>query len=386
MFFYTIPKGGTLLKKFLLFFSGLFLFAAGVMTLYNRFFFAPESKTEEKSIYTLLSGTPDYDYIGEIENLIARKKFSEAETLCQDLIAADLPQRREAEILQNICKQNLHSVRFKLLRTADAFLTGESGSSIETLGGAVAADMLFYGDIRDLMMQGYYRSTGQKYDPFIITLSGVGIITEFADVADLVPALLKSLYKTGAFTRNFSTILLNTFRRIIKYRRIDSHARNIFYTSGNLVKQAGFIRSKNIFRVIDTENELLRFAGHVAKSPEETHLMVKAAGKNSLEILEKLSRGKDRKLKKILLQKGKNISRIPKISARIGKIFYKHHDNMATLCRKFLHRNFLLIAIPLLIAGTVLLFAAFYRKRKKSAPSQLDAKSSAPRPAACDRE
>src|SRR5205085_125212 len=68
----------------------------------------------------------------------------------------------------------------------------------EMLIGAVAADMLVVGDIRDLLIQSYKFASGGDADPVIAALSAVGLATTLAPEIDWAPALLKAARRAGS--------------------------------------------------------------------------------------------------------------------------------------------------------------------------------------------
>src|SRR5207253_4444095 len=85
----------------------------------------------------------------------------------------------------------------ELLRGA---LVGE-GNSLESLIGAVAADMFVVGDVRDLVIQGGRLAVDGESDELILALSAVGVLTTVMPEVDWIAAFLKVAKKAGSLSR-----------------------------------------------------------------------------------------------------------------------------------------------------------------------------------------
>jgi hypothetical protein len=93
--------------------------------------------------------------------------------------------------------------------------TGEGESAAE-LGGAIAADLLVFGDVRDLVIQGGRALRGEPTDPLLIALSTAGIALTVTPAADLGLAVLKFARRTGALGVRLAEDLLALTRRSLR--------------------------------------------------------------------------------------------------------------------------------------------------------------------------
>lgn len=78
--------------------------------------------------------------------------------------------------------------------------------------GAAAADMVVYGDLRDLAVQGYKGLTGEEVNTLIVALSIVGLGTTFALQADWGVTIIKSFVKMGEVSAGFLKRIINLFK------------------------------------------------------------------------------------------------------------------------------------------------------------------------------
>ena len=103
-----------------------------------------------------LENLPDYDYVSEIKSLIKGKRYGEAIVLCEDVQKLELPCAPEIAALKTQAEKESKSVWNRIYKSGRAFITGNPDGSIEEIGGSVVSDMVMYGDIRDLVKQGWY--------------------------------------------------------------------------------------------------------------------------------------------------------------------------------------------------------------------------------------
>lgn len=81
-------------------------------------------------------------------------------------------------------------------------------ASLEGLVGAVAADMLVVGDVRDLLIEGGKWALDGETDEVILALSAAGLATTLAPAADWAPAVLKAARRAGAMTKGLSEFIV----------------------------------------------------------------------------------------------------------------------------------------------------------------------------------
>lgn len=301
------------LQRFLRMALGILLVVVAIVV-WNKHHAQYRNVEEARKIEQELNALPDHDYIAEIRQLIKDKRYGEAIILCEDVQKAELPCAAEAAALKAGAERENKSIWNRIYKSGRAFITGNPDGSIEEIGGSIASDMLMYGDIRDLVKQGYFKLTKQETDPLIATLAAVGLLTEFVDVADWAPAALKAMKKAGAITRKLADSLLTMCKKIIKTRKMDGAAKAFFKNTKNMLDSAGFIRTKNIFKHVEQADDLALLAAKTKGNAAVTHLVSKHAGKESVNVLKNASPGFVEKL----VRKGR-------LALRLFKSYHKHH-------------------------------------------------------------
>ncbi|MBR7104184.1 MAG: hypothetical protein IKC65_04515 [Lentisphaeria bacterium] len=244
-----------------------------------------------------LSRLPDYDYIPDIRALMKEKKFGEARVLCEDVLAGETPERASVEILRALCDEELGSLRQRLLRAGKAFVTGDPGSSIEEAGAAVAADMVMYGDLRDLFLQGYYKVTGRETDWFIAAAAAAGLASEIVDAVDWAPACLKALRRTAAVSDTLGKSLVKNLKSRKTAVPLLKDLKEIYF-------KGGFLRTKKIVSTLSSAGDLKQAAVVVGHSPRTAHLIARSAGKKAPEVFAGLEHVRDAAFFKRLFLKG----------------------------------------------------------------------------------
>ena len=300
---------------------------------------------------SVLDRLPDHDYISEINELIKQKRFGEAKTLCEDVIALQLPCAAQAEELKVQSKKESKKIFNRLYKVGKGFVSGNPDGSLEELGGSVVSDMLMYGDIRDLAQQGWYKVTGKETDPVIAGLAAVGLLTEFADVADWAPAALKAFRKIGAITDTLGKYILKITADIAKTRKLAPACKEFFGNLKTLLDKAGFIRSGSIVKYAQNADEIALLAKSTKNSPHATHLVARAADKRTCEVIEAVNKHKDSPaLMKKIAQKG---AKSVRLITRGGKILYKGH--LAQILRQMLGGYFYLLCLVIASCGAFLI-------------------------------
>lgn len=298
---------------------------------------------------------PDYDYIGEIKELAAQKRWGEAKVLCEDVIKSELPCAGEARLLMEQYNKESGIVFNRAYKACRAFITGKPDSSIEELAGSIVADMIIYGDLRDIFLQGWYKISGKENDPVIAALAAAGLITEFADMADWAPALLKVLRKSGAMTAELSEKLLKMLRETISRKKIDPAAGKFFRDSRTLAENCGFIRTGNIFKHIKSPADLAVMAQFSKHSPHLAALSAKHCRNDMVRVIQ--TAGKHPHGMMLL----KHIARKGKLLTRSGKILYKGYWEQFLLQNT---GNFLYLICALFSAAGVFLIFCGIKKRR----------------------
>lgn len=232
---------------------------------------------------------PNHDYIDEI-NKLRTESAEEAKQLAQYVFETEgMPNQDKARKIFNEIEKDQKNWWNRLCRVVRGFITGEGGS-IEELGGSVTSDMFLYGDIRDLIKHGWYKVTkNEKGDAFIMTLAGVGVATEFVDVIDWAPAVLKAFRKVGALSNKMVGLLTDGIKRCTKAKKIDNGFKALLNGVCSMTDSLGFARASRVMRHADDAVDVAILAKAAKRAPNETYLLVKYAGKDGVRILEDLS-------------------------------------------------------------------------------------------------
>jgi hypothetical protein len=208
-----------------------------------------------------LSSLPDFDYAGEIEYLRAAGRYGEALVIADEgLRQVDGPQRSRIEAARTRVASEQSSWVRRAREVGMGAISGR-GDSI----GAVAADILVVGDVRDLVIQGTRYVVDGETDEVIVVLSGVGLATTLAPEVDWAPAVLKAARKARALTRGLADELVAAFRRGGKSgsEAINALMRDVVALSGR-VSPAGAARA---MRHADSAEDVARLARFVERQP-----------------------------------------------------------------------------------------------------------------------
>ncbi len=160
-----------------------------------------------------LAVLPDFDFVAETATLRAQGRFGEAIMIADSGLAmvSDPAIRAalEAERARTLAEQS------SWLRIARDFgfgaLSGR-GDSLESLAGAVSADLLLVGDLRDLAIQGAKLAVDGEADAVIAGLSALGVATTLAPEVDWAVSTLKIAKRTGALTRSMGDAIVSAIR------------------------------------------------------------------------------------------------------------------------------------------------------------------------------
>ncbi len=151
----------------------------------------------------------------------------------------------------------------RLREVARGALTGR-GDSPEALTGAVAADLLVVGDVRDLVIQGARALRGEDADEVIFALSAAGLATTLAPEVDAGVAILKFARRVGALGDAFAKNLLRLVRRAVETRSGDELAQ-VANDAVRLTKAARPAGALKILKLVDDPATLHRVAGFAGR-------------------------------------------------------------------------------------------------------------------------
>ena len=239
----------------------------------------------ERRLARALRALPDRDFTGDILALHGQGRISEALDWARYVTNTPaLPGQAAATNLVVSLEKEQDSLWLQADRAAKGFITG-SGNSIEELGGAIASDLVAYGDFRDLLMQGYDRLTGRETDAVVAALAGVGLLTELIDALDWAPAALKAFRKAGALSERFVEWLLAACRRSSQMRAIDPALKQVFADLKRIHERLGLARTAAVFRHADDAADVALLAKHAELHPGEVYRFLTTAGADGLPLL-----------------------------------------------------------------------------------------------------
>lgn len=206
-----------------------------------------------------IAAMPGYDYAREAEALHGNGRYGEA-LLVIDAGFAD-SDAEHGDRLADL-RQKVIADRESWFRRAREFgigaLIGE-GQSLESIMGAITADMFVVGDVRDLVIQsGRYVADGDC-DEFILSLSAVGVATTILPGVDWAPALLKVGRKVGAVGERLADALIVIVKRAVSggdVRTLQTVMADTATLSRRLTP-GGFLR---VLRHVDDPDSLAKLA------------------------------------------------------------------------------------------------------------------------------
>ena len=271
-------------------YDGLKYAAVGIISLLIAFFLYASLRevTSERQIEESLEALPNYNYVPDIKVLKEEGKLSEALEMARFVIRhPDMPGQAEAKALERDLETELTSLWGRTKRATKGFVTG-SGNSIEELAGGITSDMIIYGDVRDLIKQGYFKVTGKETDPLIAALAGVGLLTEAVDVADWAPAVLKAFRKIGALSQRFADFVITAAKRSVKGRKLDGALKSAFGNLRRLTDKMGLARTATVFKHVDDPADLASIAAVAQKNADAVYFTVKNGGADGVGIIKRL--------------------------------------------------------------------------------------------------
>ena len=347
-------------KRVMRAFVGVLLIIVAVVV-WNKYHAQYRNVEEAKAVMAEINNLPDYDYVSEIKSLIKEKRYGEAIILCEDVQKLKLPCASEAAAFKKQAEKESKKFWNIIWKTGRSFITGNPDGSIEEIGASVVSDMVIYGEIRDLVKQGWFKLTKQETDPLLAALAGAGLVTEFIDIADWGPAVLKAFRKIGAVSAKMADSLIAMFKNVAKTRKIDKGTKAFFGNTKKMVDSAGLIRTKNMFKYADNAGDLALLAKKSADNSSLCHLVAKHSGKQTVEVLKGATPG----FLKVVARKGRQ-------AVRFMKVYHKYHAVIEKMLWQNIPKGLVngfsavsgSIGLILLLSGVI---PFLKNKRKKSA-------------------
>lgn len=230
------------------------------------------------SNFTLLDELPDNDLVSELRQLIGQEKFADAVQLGRDMKKCKWQHDgKQVDLLLRKAEEAEDNIALRTVKFVRGFLTGSPGSAAD-VSGAIISDLVLYGDLRDLVVEGGKYLTGNASDPIITGSASVGLLTEAVPVAGWFPAALKFLRKSHAFTPEFASHLNRSLKFFKGQGELAKKDRELIIDLYKLISDIGIRRSLVIMPHIHTPEQLKRAVILAEHSPEQLHLTVRATG------------------------------------------------------------------------------------------------------------
>ncbi|MBL8763523.1 MAG: hypothetical protein JNM07_04555 [Phycisphaerae bacterium] len=206
---------------------------------------------------------PDFDYAGEVSHLREAGRLGEALVVGRaGLETMPAGAAREALTAEVRRTEDESSSVWRRVREFGAGAVTGQGSSLERLLGAVAADMLVIGDVRDLAIQGTKQVLDGDSDEVILALSAVGVATTAAPEIDWAAAVLKAARKAGTLSRGMVEALKGAARTGGLAR-----AGGLMGDAASLARRASPAGALRLVGHADDADELARLARYVERAP-----------------------------------------------------------------------------------------------------------------------
>jgi hypothetical protein len=220
-----------------------------------------------------LAALPGFDFTDEVRSLRNQGRYGEALVIGE----AGLRAGAGGELADEVKKTR--DAQESWLRVAkDAglgALTGR-GDSLASLIGAIGADMLVIGDVRDLLIEGSKLALDGDADEVTLALSAAGLATTLAPEIDWLPALLKAAKRAGALTRGLGDEI------IAIARRGDGAAlKAVASDAQSLAKSASPAGAAAIMRHAESADDLAALARFAERSPDAGFALLVTGGEGA---------------------------------------------------------------------------------------------------------
>ena len=239
--------------------SGIYLIAAALL-----------------SNITFLEDLPNANLVPELEYLTCQGRYADAVQLGRDMKKCKWQSdETQLDALLKKAEDEEDNILLRSAKFIRGFVTG-SPKSADDGSGAVISDLLLYGDVRDLIVQGGRYITGNASDPIITGTSSAGLLAEAVPVAGWFPATLKILRKTDSFTPELASHISRSLKFFKAQGKLSKSDRELISDLYKLISCIGLRRSVVVMRHIHNPSQLKRAILLAQHSPEQFHLTVRA--------------------------------------------------------------------------------------------------------------
>ena len=239
-------------------------------------------------VESALAALPNHDYIPEILQLKEEGRLDEARAMARYVLQhPDLPRQEEAKVLEEKLTWELDSWWGRAKRAGKGFITG-SGKTPAEIVGAMSSDLLIWGDVRDLLKEGWHMLTGQETDPVVVALAGIGLLTGAIPAADGAMSLLKVFRKLGVLSAKFVDFVVATAKKSAKMGKLDDGLKMVFRSLHGLVDKMGKARTATVMKYVDDPVDLARISSVARKNADVAYLTVRNGGPDGVRLIRAL--------------------------------------------------------------------------------------------------
>lgn len=157
--------------------------------------------------------------VSEIREAVAADEFSDAEDLVR--IGRELGHQIPPDVIASTVEPMADAVWRNSTGFAQGFIHGEV-NSMPSILGAVAADYLVFGDVRDTYREGSKFLVGDEYDCFTLgaSLFGIAMLAPGTGAFDAGASVLKNANKARKLSSKLATRLVRTAGEAIDVRAL----------------------------------------------------------------------------------------------------------------------------------------------------------------------
>lgn len=170
------------------------------------------------------------------------------------LVLAPSAQHPLLQRLHDEATARLAAPGYRVAEFGRGALTGRGGST-EALVGAVVADLLVFGDVRDLTLEGGKALRGEPVDEVLVLLSTAGLALTVVPVADAGVALLKAARRAGAMSARLARSITRLGRRAAR-----GEVGPLRAVASDAGKLAGHARPATALRILGQVDEVEELA------------------------------------------------------------------------------------------------------------------------------
>lgn len=301
------------------------------------------------------------DPLPHTRELLKREHYAEAHDYLAYFMEYDYVfGNPEAQQLYEEIQEQRSSALYRLQKAAEGAFYGRS-DEIEGQVAAVASDFFLIGDIRDLVLEGQKWWNHAEVDTLTVALSSLGVAASAGTAisggssAAAQPALsfLKMANKVDMLPPWLRKSLIRNARLIKETRKLD-RAADLFETVHTAYKTSGARGTLLLVNQADDLTSLKKLSRLGTRLRGKTAVFVELTGSSGMKLVDTL----DDMPKSLILEAStfgkrgvetlertgaarfQRFLRTTKISARTGKVLYKHHEALWNALLAALRRTF----------------------------------------------